>query len=587
MKGMSLRKFSHMTFVLGTSVALAACLPKADPSAETGTKQNANTVENGMTRAEKQQAADREYELKAQGLANEDKRLTMQQKANEAKDLLSAQTAEENAKVNLDRQSKDLEGRKYEADAGIREADVRANAQKYQADKQYSTMNKVIESAGPVMQAMGAINNAAAASKRADAAERREDSRVVNDGLRAEAMKAETENERLRIILESSNEKTEAKLTEEIQELKSRVEEDKADVVSKRDILKSQREDLARTLSKDGSAEDTAKTQAAIAAIDSEIHAAGIAERELDRYSKGIGGRSPTGMGVAEAHEMKRSAKTVYDSFNEREGVKNLVSSAVSASTPAPTTATQTGMTTSSAPALPAGTGGNDPLMCFETPGTERTTVANGSDPCKSDKFKNMQDLLSGGDDGKFGDLEIPKQQFNSAAQAKQAVEDFFTKRRDRLLEALEAWDLSQPGLNAQSEKARILAAYDAQYEEDNSNSKKAALLRLIDQNFQAPNPDINAINKLIKDRSHYQVTAEQLQNARKPASTATTSAADLSSANTYAMRFQPGDKYPNPHAMMVYADRGDNSYEGAAADWGSLSGKTGTCSLIGAQKEC
>jgi hypothetical protein len=52
-------------------------------------------------------------------------------------------------------------------------------------------------------------------------------------------------------------------------------------------------------------------------------------------------------------------------------------------------------------------------------------------------------------------------------------------------------------------------------------------------------------------------------------------------------MRFQPGDKYPNPQAMMVYADRGDNSYEGAAADWGSLSGKTGTCSLIGAQKEC
>jgi hypothetical protein len=82
-------------------------------------------------------------------------------------------------------------------------------------------------------------------------------------------------------------------------------------------------------------------------------------------------------------------------------------------------------------------------------------------------------------------------------------------------------------------------------------------------------------------------VSDQELQNARKAAPPKTASAADLSSANAYAMRFQPGDKYPNPHAMMVYADRGDNSYEGAAADWGSLSGKTGTCSLIGAQKEC
>jgi hypothetical protein len=133
-------------------------------------------------------------------------------------------------------------------------------------------------------------------------------------------------------------------------------------------------------------------------------------------------------------------------------------------------------------------------------------------------------------------------------------------------------------GPNAQNEKARILAAYDAV-------EKKNQLLEAIQNNRDNP----TAINNLIKDRSYYQVSDQELQNARKAAPRTTTSAADLSSATAFAtaMRFQPGDKYPNPHAMMVYADRGDNSYEGAAADWGSLSGKTGTCSLIGAQKEC
>ncbi len=566
-----------MTFVLGTSVVLAACVPPADQSAESRTNPSAlsGAPENGVTRAERQQAADRDYELKAQGLANEDKRLTQQQKANEAKDLLNAQTAEENAKVNLDRQAKDLEGRKYDADADVRSADLRASAQRYQADKQYSTMNKVIESAGPVMTAMAAINSAAAESKRADAAEKREDSRVANDALRAQAMLGQTENERLEISLRHAQDKSPEELNKEIAGIKQVVDDYKADVVSSKEALLRQRADLSQSLAAEGTDKTGAEAiRANIARIDSDVLAADRAIGQIDRHSSAIGNLQSTPIGFSNAIEARVKAEAVYGEFNKRPGVKDLVAppSTPSAPAAAPTPNASTSPTTGingGGVTPPGNTTDTSELLCFST--EAGTSLGSG---CDEAIYREMVDLISkpsailaSGASLQTNDLTEAKK------RATDAVNQFYTTQRNSFesfleQQRVEAEKAGDPKAGAKA--TNTMNRYDAAVEQ------RVDKIRTEINNAQ----NIDDIERLLRDKGTPVLDPQAFAGTAGPSA----------SGATTGMRFQPGDKYLNPQVMMASADPGENSAQSFGLNNQSPAfelGGQGTCELLGATKKC
>ena len=552
-----------MTFVLGTSVVLAACVPPADQSAETGTDQSARKtgVETGMTRAERAQAADRDYELKAQGLANEDKRLTQQQKANEAKDLLSAQTAEENAKVNLDRQAKDLEGRKYDADADVRSADLRASAQRYQADKQYSTMNKVIESAGPVMTAMGAINSAAAQSKRADAAEKREDRRAAAEERSAKNDESRSKNEARALDLQIALQMTEQQRTAEIESFKADVERYKSEVDTKVKTLESQRNFVTAN---PGDNEEQSKAE--LGRINAALESANRTSGDLARQSAIISSQPATAIGYANAARSHREAGNVFEEYTESSPAVNLLTNSnlgQGASAPTPTGFNGGDVTP------PGNTTETSELLCFGT--VAGTGLGSG---CDKEIYENMVDLISkpsailaSGASLQANDLSEAKN------RATDAVNQFYTTQRNSFESFLEqqraaaekAGD-SKAGAKATNTMNRYDAAVNKAASEIQAAINRAA--------------DVAAIERLLRDKETPVLDPDEF------AETAGRSASDA----TTGMRFQPGDKYLNPQVMMASADPGENSAQSFGLNNQSPAfdlGGQGTCELLGATKKC
>lgn len=557
---MSLRKFSHMTFVLGTSVALAACLPKADPSAESTKRQSAlsNAIENGLTRAEKFAAA------ALQQRQQEATEVRSQRELDNArfkieKDAETARiTSENNAKNQLAEDANKLEVEKVRAEANKEISANQANAQKYQSDRQYSTMNKIIEVAPDALNFLNQSKRAAAEMKTAEA----QSEFLADQGealkIQARARMREAEAEFYRVPEETRQKQIDAMRqvvadqTNQAGNLMGALKLEMTAMQMAGDEAVNNAVYLSNAGIVDPAIRGEAETMAARFREQYNNDKAGYTRRlgELTQASQGL--RSAKAVG-ARASTIRPGAVD-HHAAEKLGGAINLldqnIDSAVS-------------------------------VLAFDLLAEREAFEASRlycmgdgelAEGCTEEKSKELTQFVQG-----------------RTWDSNGSVKDRLDKELDKDELKAELGGLKADLLKAFSEKV------------DSTSSSAEATKKAYEAFLDAQLKDLPAdvtnkfnggkikLREALKDSNWLKVANPTDLQKHLPQKVKVSAAADVKGATAFAtgMRFQPGDKYPNPHAMMVYADRGDNSYEGAAADWGSLSGKTGTCSLIGAQKEC